>query len=210
MSCPVFAFASLMIVQSSKWLFSNSLFLSRPCPSGKSGHGQKISDRTIYTICRWACIVIDCLRHYVLQCMDTITGFSCASCPVLFTSPERIIRKWCALLRANVSDLLIYEFCPMHYTVAFWHYFPPVKLHYWIFDTVRHDTARPLFSQSSKLCSGFGLSPRPREFFYWLFFVIDVLRYIPIVFQHPLKFAHVQTVPALKSLTLFSSFLLRV
>lgn len=31
-----------------------------------------------------------------------------------FTSSERIIRKWCALLKANISDLLICEFCPIH------------------------------------------------------------------------------------------------
>lgn len=106
---------------------------------------RKSSDRTIYTICRWACVVISRLRHYILQCMDTITGFSCASCPFLFTSPERIIRKGCALLLANVSDLLICEFCPMHYTVAFWHYSPPVKLYCWIFDTCRVWHGTPSF-----------------------------------------------------------------
>lgn len=127
-----------------------------------------------------------------------------------FTSSERIIRKWCALLKANISDLLICEFCPMHYTVAFWHYFPPVKSHYWIFDTCQAWHGTPAFLSILKTMFRFWTLTPSTGFFYWLFFVIDVLRYIPIVFQHPLKFAHVQTVPALKSLTLFSSFLLRV
>lgn len=126
--------------------FLTITFRSRPCPSGKSGHGQKISDRTIYTICRWACIVIGCLRHYVLQCMDTITGFSCASCPVLFTSPERIIRKWCALLRANVSDLLIYVVTVLiRLYSGILTYALPVKLHYWIFDTCQAWHGTPAF-----------------------------------------------------------------